>query len=475
MLKSLIDGLSGRKSRDSVAALAVDTAETTPHTQMTVMFPEEPKPVDLPPTLGFVAHQAVLDRQQRVVAYLFAVREGRIGEAAADRRRQIDSLLLSTLHKMEVFRLLAYRRAFVHLSVASLALPAVSELPAHSVVVVLEPAGDEPLTDADLERVEALKTAGLRFAIEPARFDAVVLAERLRDKLFGLADFMVLDFSASAPKVLAPLLDQLPQRYPKARWFARNIGSAEDMELSLHGPASNRFAIFHGVYLASARRLPTGKVDSSQTRVLEIMRLLRANADAREIEAQFKLDSLLLFKLLRFVNAPVNGLSRKVQTIEESLMLLGRDSLFKWMSLLLFTARRDDGASLTLLEKSLIRARFMEKLGDYRGNRIEAEHLFLTGIFSLLAALLNVPLADALEPLDLPVPVAEALLAQKGLFAPYFQLAVACEQDEWQRVPALAKQLGLDIELINRYHADAVVWAQEVLSNNGVTGDPDSI
>ncbi|AXK38053.1 HDOD domain-containing protein [Crenobacter cavernae] len=473
MLKSLIDGLSGRKSRDSVAA---EPVEAVPHTQMTVMFPEkEAEPADLPPTLGFVAHQAVLDRQQRVVAYLFAVREGRIGEAAADRRRQLDSLLLSTLHKMEVFRLLAYRRAFVHLSVASLALPAVSELPAHSVVVVLEPAGDEALTEADLERVAELKEAGLRFALEPARFDAVVLVERLRDRLFGLVDFMVLDFAASASKVLSPLLDQLPKRYPKARWFARNIGSAEDMELSLRGPASQRFAIFHGVYLTNARHLPTGKVDSSQMRVLEIMRLLRCNADPRELEAQFKLDSLLLFKLLRFVNAPVNGLSRKVLSIEESLMLLGRDSLFKWLSLLLFTARRDDGHSQGLLEKSLIRARFMERLGDYRGNRLEAEHLFLTGMFSLLAALLNASLADALEPLELPAPVAEALLAQKGLFAPYFQLAVACEQNDQIRVPVLARQLELDIELINRYHADAVLWAQEVLSDNGVAGDPDSI
>jgi c-di-GMP-related signal transduction protein len=103
------------------------------------------------------------------------------------------------------------------------------------------------------------------------------------------------------------------------------------------------------------------------------------------VEAQFKLDSLLLFKLLRFVNSPVNGLSRKIQTIEDGLMLLGRNALFKWLSLLLFTSESDSGATLTLLEKSLIRAHFMEELGIYPGQQagsrafVSYRHVFSAG------------------------------------------------------------------------------------------------
>ncbi|TCP15711.1 EAL and modified HD-GYP domain-containing signal transduction protein [Crenobacter luteus] len=461
MFKSLIEGFAGRKPREEEGAAPVAAATEPP--RMAVRAPEtDAGPIELPPTLGFVAHQPVLDRQQRAVAYLFAARDERGAAGTPARRREFDALLLSTLAKMGVYRLLDYRRAFIQISLDSLDLPELATLPARSVLLLVEP-GCEPLDDGDLARLEALKAGGLRLALAPARFDDSVVTAARRERLFALADVMVLDFAASANRVLAPLLDQLPRRYPKARWFARNVGTAEDMELCLHGPAAQRFALFHGVYLAGGRSMPTGKVDSGQARVLEIMRLLRCNAEAHEIEAQFKLDSLLLFKLLRFVNAPVNGLSRKVMSIEESLLLLGRERLFKWMSLLLFTARRDDVSSPGLLEKSLIRAAFMERLGDYRGSRLEAEHLFLTGMFSLLAALLNVPLADALEPLDLPAPVADALLAQKGLFAPYFQLAVACEQNDPARVTRLVALLKLDLDLVNRFYTEAVLWTQQVL------------
>jgi EAL and modified HD-GYP domain-containing signal transduction protein len=100
------------------------------------------------------------------------------------------------------------------------------------------------------------------------------------------------------------------------------------------------------------------------------------------VEAQFKLDSVLLFKLLRF--RQLSGQRPVTQNPDHRgrLMLLGRNALFKWLSLLLFTSESDSGATLSLLEKSLIRAHFMEELGIIRGNKLEAEHLFLTGMFS---------------------------------------------------------------------------------------------
>ena len=99
-------------------------------------------------------------------------------------------------------------------------------------------------------------------------------------------------------------------------------------------------------------------------------------------------------------------------------MLLGRETLFKWLSMLLFTSRKDDGTAVSLLEKSLIRARLLERMGSYRGNKVEAEHLFLTGMFSMLDVLLGVPFPDVLDPLELASPVREAVVEHRGMFAP---------------------------------------------------------
>jgi len=474
MFKNLIGGLAGRlkKNEESQAeeiAAVEKELESSP-----VKPPVEPAVVEqLPATLGFVAHQPVMDRQHRVVAYEFFVKSG--ASAKGSKRQDFDRLMLTTLQNMEVFRLLAYRRALVHISISSLGEPLLLQMPAKSVIFVLGPDVTEPVTPEVLQLLDELHVKGLRFALEPAAFDSTVLSERLQSELFNRMDFMLLDFAAPSTRVLAPILDQLPRRYPNARWMARNVGTAEDLDVCLRAPGSNRFALFHGPFIATVRTLESGKVDTNQSRVLQIMRLLRANAEPRELEAQFKLDSVLLFKLLRFINSPVNGISRKVQTIEETLLLLGRETLFKWMSMLLFTARKEDGSALALLEKSLIRARFLERLGAYRGNKVEAEHLFLTGMFSLLDVLLNLPFPDVIDPLELPLPVRDAVVENKGIFSPFLALALACEQGDDQRIAALCKVLDFEVEHASRYYIDSVVWTQEVLRESEVHNDVEAV
>jgi EAL and modified HD-GYP domain-containing signal transduction protein len=421
--------------------------------------------LNLPATLGFVSHRPIVDKAQRVVAYEFTVKDNL---QHAGHRPAFDRLLIDTLKNMNIFRLLAYRRAFIHVSLDAVGEPLLLELPADSVIYVLEPGAHSAIDHALLQRLAALRAQGLRFALAPACLEALAANESVRAQLVQQLDYLVLDCASMQMGGAAALLAQ--QSPTPARWLARNICTAEELEVCLHAP-DGRFTLFHGPYLAIPHTTATGKTNSNQGRVLEIMRLLRANAPAAEIEAQFKLDSLLLFKLLRFVNSPVNGLARRIQSIEESLLLLGREVLFKWLSLLLFSAESDSGSTLSLLEKSLIRARFMEKLGAGHANKIETEHLFLTGMFSMLATLLNIPLAHALEALDLPFTISDALLHQKGMFAAPLQLAIACEHGDEPLITRLAAQLQQPLEQVNSMYMDAIVWAQEVLRESEAQND----
>ncbi|POA98581.1 competence protein [Chromobacterium sinusclupearum] len=473
MLKSLIDGLTGRLKKTTVEETRPPASPDMSDTTMLELPPELPAE-ELPATLGFVSHQPVMDKQRRVVAYDFFVRQGK-RNIEAGKQQEFDRLLLSTLHNMDIFRLLAYRRAFVHIAMTSLDEPLLRSMPAGSVIFVLEAVPGMEVSEFMLGQLDDLQKLGLRFALEPAAYDQTILTPGLQADLFGRMDYMVLDFAGPSTRVLAPILDQLPKRYPAVRWIARNVGTAEDLDVCLRAPGHNRFALFHGPFVITAHSLEGGKVDNSQTRVLQIMRLLRANAEAKEVEAQFKLDSVLLFKLLRFINSPIHGLARKVQTIEETLLLLGRETMFKWLSMLLFTSRKEDGNAIALLEKSLIRARFMEKLGSYRGNKLEAEHLFLTGMFSLLDVLLNIPFPDVLDPLELPLTVREAVIEQKGIFAPHLALALACEHGDNVQIEAHAKVLSLDIDMVNQYYLDSVVWAQVVLRDSEVHNNVEAV
>jgi EAL and modified HD-GYP domain-containing signal transduction protein len=128
MLKKLLGGLL---SRGEQAAAVVD-APVAP----TVVdhHRSHSAPLNLPQTLGFVSHQPIQDKSQRIVAYEFTVKDSVSGNRNAANRRTFDRLLFSTLKNMNIFRLLTFRRAFIHVSLASLDDLLAQELPADSTI-----------------------------------------------------------------------------------------------------------------------------------------------------------------------------------------------------------------------------------------------------------------------------------------------------------------------------------------------------
>jgi EAL and modified HD-GYP domain-containing signal transduction protein len=104
----------------------------------------------------------------------------------------------------------------------------------------------------------------------------------------------------------------------------------------------------------------------------------------------------------------------------------------------------------------------VELLGKDKISGPEQDGLFLVGILSLLEALLNIPKEQALADFYLPESVSMALLKGEGIYAPYLDLAIACEEFEQEQIELLASACGLDAAKVNAAHVDALVWAEEV-------------
>ena len=69
---------------------------------------------------------------------------------------------------------------------------------------------------------------------------------------------------------------------------------------------------------------------------------------------------------------------------------------------------------------------------------------------------------QVLEQITLTPAITEALLYQRGKYAPYLKLAIACERFNHDRIAELAQQIGFDYIHANALHADALIWAQQV-------------
>ncbi len=206
---------------------------------------------------------------------------------------------------------------------------------------------------------------------------------------------------------------------------------------------------------------PTGKLTPSHAQLIHILNLVRHNAETREIESALKRDVTLSFKLLRYINSAGFGLSCEIHSFRHAVSILGYDKLNKWLSLLLVTASKDPAAT-ALMQTAIARGRFMEIVGAAFFEREQTDNLFITGAFSLLDLLLGSNLEEALEQMHLPDVIADAVVRREGIYAPFLDLAIACETATAGDLLDKLESLQLAPERFNRAQLEALVFADSL-------------
>jgi EAL and modified HD-GYP domain-containing signal transduction protein len=192
-----------------------------------------------------------------------------------------------------------------------------------------------------------------------------------------------------------------------------------------------------------------------------VLNLVRHNAEIKEIENALKRDVTLSFKLLRYINSAGFGLSCEIHSFRHAVSILGYDKLNKWLSLLLVTASKDPAAT-ALMQTAIARGRFMEIVGATFFDREQTDNLFIAGAFSLLDLLLGAGLAEALEQMHLPEEIGDAIVRREGIYAPFLDLAIACESATVDELKAKAEVLQMTTERFNRAQLEALTFADSL-------------
>ena len=404
-----------------------------------------------------VCREAVLGRDQRVSGYGFSLRSEvnrRVRASSAHIQRLYDEVLVRNLQSMDVQRLLEHRLAFVALAASSLDKPLVEVLPPAGIVYVI---GQDPqfATDAQALRdgLARLKSLGYQVGLQGVDIDRPGMPPCVE-----LADFLSLDIGGSSIPGIADQMRLAARLAPKIRFLATNLRTLEEFGVCAKLP----FSHFQGPFITHREKWEAPRMDAGRIKVLELLNKVRGFAEVAELAALFKQAPALSFKLLRYANSPGVGLTHKVGTLEQALMVLGRLKLYRWLTLLLFTSGETRELDLALLENALVRARLAELAGRERLPPEERDELFVTGVFSLLDVLMDTPMEAVLKQVSLPAAVQEALLNRAGKYAPYLELAIACEQSDGAGMEALSESVGLQAGQVNGLHIDALLWAQQV-------------
>ena len=395
---------------------------------------------------AFIGRQPILDADQQVTAYELMFRhETVINDAVIVHDAQCwTKTLLGIRNGAEAQWLLGNKPVFIRVNPAALLDSALEQLPAACMVLELMPGlkADEAL----LERIKSLREQGFRIALNTIE-DAGLLA------LLPHADYVKLDLAKLGLDKALALFGKLKGRSVKA------IADKVETRHAFEACRQAGFMLFRGFYFLHPETLTAKVLHPSHAVVLEILNMVSRKAEIKEIESAFKHDVALSFKLLRYINSVGFGLSSEIQSIRHAITILGYDQLYRWLTLLMVTAG-ESSTPPALMRTAITRGRITELLGAGYLNKHERDDLFIVGVFSLLDAMLEMPMEKALDKLNLPDAVTEALLKRTGVYGPFLQLAEACEGSDAEKIRSLADSLIMDPELINKCHIDALSWTE---------------
>ncbi len=399
---------------------------------------------------NFLGRSAILNRQLAVVGYEFQIKQ-----SPGSSPLVCDALLLDKLVQGRATMFIHRRLTFIPLHPLSLNHPQIEQLPADNLVLLVtlptEPLAGEQI-QALRERVAELQGKGYALAFDQA------LEQGPLAPLLAFANYLHLDAKGGDPIWLLERQKHCHAAFPNVPMIVRNIDSLELLDAC----RKLAFQFFQGNYLTSTREWGQPRIDTSRAVILELIgHIAEEDIDFKQMARIAGQDLSLYYRLLRYVNSAAFGLNKKFDSLEHAMVLLGREGLRQWLTLMLLSSSKADDLDVALRETAFVRARLVELLAQEHCTRAECEQAFLVGLLSLIDALFHMPLADALQKLALPDPVVDALLNRGGKLGNYLSLAIACEKGYEGAIEELAKTCGLDSQQINAKQVAALNWASE--------------
>lgn len=223
---------------------------------------------------------------------------------------------------------------------------------------------------------------------------------------------------------------------PRARIVVAGLANVDDVEAVLAAGAD--MATGHH----DRQGAPRGAVPlpPAMARVTRLLNQVLQDAELSEIAAELRSDVSLSYELLRHANSPLLGLQRRVEATDQAVMLLGRDSIYRWLCARLLAALPGRAAARALQEIALARALLFERLAGAVG--APAPTLYTMGLLSLLDVMVPMPMAEAVAPLKLPPDVQAALVERRGPWAPLLAMAAALERGDLATAGTHAERYG---------------------------------
>ena len=247
------------------------------------------------------------------------------------------------------------------------------------------------------------------------------------------------------------------QDFPHIKLLAEKVETYEEYNQALELD----FELFQGFFFAKPEMVKTKSLSPSQMAMAELLyETSKKDLDLASITSVFERDVTLSYKLLRYANSAIFKRRNEISTIKQALVTLGSEELKRFLGLMFASNINPDKPS-ELINAAMVRAKFCELMASEVKPPIDNSIAFLTGLLSLIDAIVDEELASILSKLPLAQEIKDTLLTRKGVMASLIMLLEFIERAEWSKTTTVMETLGLEKSNVIKSYNEAIAWADE--------------
>lgn len=404
-------------------------------------------------TTSYVGRQPVFTANLQLAAFelLFRSEPGAISsQGMPDGTQATAGVLIDSIFNIGLDQLIEDKPAFVNMTREYLI--GAAPLPFGPDRFILEILEDIALDHDLLASLDNLRAKGYRLALDDVERWHPELAE-----LLPLIEFVKIDVLA-VPEAELPMLIQHLRAYP-VTLVAEKVETWDMLDRC----KALGFDLFQGYFLEKPKVVEGAKIPHNRLALLQTLtRLQDPECDFNTIQEIIGADPGLSLKLLRLANSSMYGLRKKVESLHQVVIFLGLDTIKQWTCLILLSQYSHKPRILTTL--ALMRARLCQLMTSARGQSDLATPAFTVGLFSVLDALMDRPLAEVLSSVTLAEPLRAALMEREGALGETLSAVIALEHGQWD----IAQLLLAPKTTPEPVWADALKWTHGLMSEIGL-------
>ena len=403
---------------------------------------------------AYVARQPIFSRNKKIFGYELLFRDGTARYVPdIDGDLATSTVLSNTFFVIGMDNMLGGSKSFINFTQNLLTRKVPLLLPKQTTVVeILENIRPTPEL---IEACREMSSKGYTIAL-----DDFTYAPEL-DPLIAIADIIKFDFRLSSMEQIQEYMTHIP-RNNGLKLLAEKVETYEEFEHAVQ----MGFEFFQGYFFSKPELVKGKELPASQLALLQIVaEVNKPDFDFNRLESLISPDVSLSYKLLRYINSAFFATAQRISSIKQALVFMGEAEIRRFVSLVTLS-NLGRGKPPELIRGACIRAKFCELLAGLGSAPVPASELFTLGIFSLIDAIVDQPMAQVMADLPLSDNIKTALVERKGDLIGYLLLVETYEKGQWEHMAKVCAVIDIPESKLPAIYLQACEWSNTLLEND---------